>query len=1005
MKLIKQVKLSFTQGASDKVYEVDLCEQLGNEVNRYWVNFRYGRRGSTLREGTKTPAPVDLTNAEAIFTSVVVAKTNKGYVEAGSLSPSTVTASSSSSLHTLLRQIDLLQESEQRARSIWRLPQQPDAMLADWLEKGLNEGHHWLENYARLWTLGRVGNQHNLTRVRPFLTSPWPPLSNLACEVYLRLGDDDDIAVQKEQLLAALPAELVQALAVGDTGAIDAQLRHLINEQNPNASALLKTFYLAALDSTSLHQGLIRLLSVLPLRPNLFKGVRYLFKMAEFRLDAPMFALLAWRFDTTREFYSAEWDGVWLNGVGYIKPSQELLRDNSRLAYSRKTRHYLRRRSWRALRRLGARGDTRYIDMACALLLQYSDADLMPEKQNGSGIYASDAHLFAWNAILRSHHPHYQRHRQRALWIQLDDEPDDIRGEAFPQLWDERPEALLTLLLHTESEAVCTFALRALKENLAFCHALTDNQLVQLLLRPLPAVVDFVLSLLPGRSLSAELLLGLIHSGHPQARTLALTQLAGMNALFNETQLATALLLADDAQIRSWLDGRFIQQSLSGLQQEALAKALLSGLTRAQTAFSEKHALWLAGCLQSHVHAVLPLLTLEQFSALLSHSDIGVQLLAAQLLVSSHLNLSSLPPSLLADIHNSPIAAIRAAGIALLGKQSTEMMLLQLPQLVALLSLGEPEERQACYALLAQLADHDAPVVFENVFPLLFQKEAQEGAHQALLMFFTQKLHSSLVTLDKDTLWRLIQARSLAAQRLGCECLLVRSPLEWSVNQWVTLASHPDHHIRDYALQAFTAHADVVYEQSNAALGLLESEWPATREFGFAWFRQNYSSQHWTPDLIVTLCDSNREDVQAYGRELLQTFFQHEQGEAYLLKLSQHPSLTVQTFVTHFFEEYAAGKPAVILALKPCFLTILSQVNRGRVAKDRTLAFLTQQAAASPMVLEMVAALLTRLSLTVVQKDKAPLIKVMLQLQRQYPHLNLPLEIIARPGQGARHAG
>jgi hypothetical protein len=53
----------------------------------------------------------------------------------------------------------------------------------------------------------------------------------------------------------------------------------------------------------------------------------------------------------------------------------------------------------------------------------------------------------------------------------------------------------------------------------------------------------------------------------------------------------------------------------------------------------------------------------------------------------------------------------------------------------------------------------------------------------------------------------------------------------------------------------------------------------------------------------------------------------------------------------------------------------------------------------------MVASLLTRLSLTVVQKDKAPLIKAMLQLQKQYPHLNLQLDIIARPEQGAPHAG
>jgi hypothetical protein len=120
------------------------------------------------------------------------------------------------------------------------------------------------------------------------------------------------------------------------------------------------------------------------------------------------------------------------------------------------------------------------------------------------------------------------------------------------------------------------------------------------------------------------------------------------------------------------------------------------------------------------------------------------------------------------------------------------------------------------------------------------------------------------------------------------------------VNQWVALANHSDHYIRDYALKAFTSHVDVVREQSSAALELLESDWPATREFGFAYFRQNYPSPDWTPELIVKVCDSSRDDVRAYGRELLQTFFQREQREAYLLKLSQHPSLTVQTFVTHF---------------------------------------------------------------------------------------------------------
>jgi hypothetical protein len=59
-----------------------------------------------------------------------------------------------------------------------------------------------------------------------------------------------------------------------------------------------------------------------------------------------------------------------------------------------------------------------------------------------------------------------------------------------------------------------------------------------------------------------------------------------------------------------------------------------------------------------------------------------------------------------------------------------------------------------------------------GLFPLVFKKEAHEGAHQALLTFFTHKLNACLLSLDKDTIWRLIHARSLAAQSTGRECLL-----------------------------------------------------------------------------------------------------------------------------------------------------------------------------------------------------------------------------------------
>jgi len=76
MNLIRKARLFFKEGKSDKVYEVDLCRL---SQGRYVVNFRYGRRGSNLREGTKTTEPVDRQQAEEIYDSVVVSKINKGY--------------------------------------------------------------------------------------------------------------------------------------------------------------------------------------------------------------------------------------------------------------------------------------------------------------------------------------------------------------------------------------------------------------------------------------------------------------------------------------------------------------------------------------------------------------------------------------------------------------------------------------------------------------------------------------------------------------------------------------------------------------------------------------------------------------------------------------------------------------------------------------------------------------------------------------------------------------
>ncbi|MGF6930073.1 hypothetical protein QFZ48_005573 [Chitinophaga sp. W2I13] len=77
MRIVRNVKLFFREGNSDKTYEIDLCE-VGPE--QYIVNFRYGKRFGTLKDGTKTISPVTLSAATTIFDGLEKEKRSKGYL-------------------------------------------------------------------------------------------------------------------------------------------------------------------------------------------------------------------------------------------------------------------------------------------------------------------------------------------------------------------------------------------------------------------------------------------------------------------------------------------------------------------------------------------------------------------------------------------------------------------------------------------------------------------------------------------------------------------------------------------------------------------------------------------------------------------------------------------------------------------------------------------------------------------------------------------------------------
>ena len=80
MTTVKNITLYCTEGSSDKEYQASIEETNGG----FLVNFAYGRRGSALKTGTKTNAPVSFEKAQKVYDSLVKSKTAKGYTEAES---------------------------------------------------------------------------------------------------------------------------------------------------------------------------------------------------------------------------------------------------------------------------------------------------------------------------------------------------------------------------------------------------------------------------------------------------------------------------------------------------------------------------------------------------------------------------------------------------------------------------------------------------------------------------------------------------------------------------------------------------------------------------------------------------------------------------------------------------------------------------------------------------------------------------------------------------------
>ncbi len=1019
MKLVKKIRLVFREGKSDKVYEVDLVELPVGDAARYLVNFRYGRRGSTLREGTKTVQPIALAEAERVYESIVVSKTNSGYWDESGSAPTRSSARPAEAgadtgqvqaarTAALLQALADESDSKKRARLIWNLAQGDagPALGAILTQRGHTD---WIEDYSIAWALGRWRDETSLATLEKLCRHGHSAVREIAKEALLLTLTPGGAASQVQAERSGLPAGIRAALDADSETGITEALQQLEKEKSPSLNIVLAACYRIALSAPAVQRALLAYFARCPLAPGVFKGLRHVFKTAELRVDYDMYACIAHRFDNTKAYFDNTWDHAYIPGQGHIVVSKELPRENSRLAYSNRTRTYLRKRAWRALRRLGRADSPHYVGLAVACLLRVGDADAVePRSSQHSREYDGFAHLTLFNHILRGAHPGFRANPSGTFWYRRGKPGTPLRGESFAQLWNRAPAAALDLLKRSHCGVVHDAAILMLAGQQDFLNALSAGEVAQLLQSAYPQTAQFALplaqALFERGAGDDNLLIALLRSTLPAAREFGVLTLNARADWSANQSLLIELLLTFAAPVPEVVDAALEKSAIAAGDQQHILSAVIAQLLGRNLDIPVTAAETLAGILTRRLPAAVAALPVTLLDRLLSEAAVGRQVLGARLLVAGSLRFAEIPGRLLQHINGSPHEEVRAIAIALLAKQTPEDLLQQVENLAELLHRGTAVERRELLGLFDKLAagnpENEARIL-RAMSTLLFRADREQGQGDELVGFFQRHRQGAAGAFDKATVWRLLQAQATAAQRVGAVLLQACAPTEFSVRQWARLAQHPDLSARQFVMAAFEAHEPLVKEHTRDALRLLDTSWDETREFGFRYFRDRYGDADWSPEYIVGVCDSTQSDVQAFGRELLQRFFQQSQGPHYLATLSEHPSINVQLFVSNFLESHAAGDRERILALRGYFVTVLSQINKARVCKDRVLAFLLRESLRDADVAGMVAEVFTRVSLTVVRRDREQLIKALIALHGAFPDIPVPIRALPAARAGA----
>jgi len=1050
MKIIKETHLHYEKGTSNKVYNVFLVK-LSN--TQYLVNFAYGRLGSKLREGSKTTTPVDLEQAQKIYDSLVVSKINKAYqVVSGtdSLKPQEKkerqVISSKAYKECLLERLSRAGEMETVENSTTRAVNGSTGFRAlhSRRETVTTVTHFFkkVDNYEVSRLIYKAGSlkleeakelivrlyEQEAEKSNAFYYAvAWalgryrdPSLSATIESIREKLDESSRYVVEEALLLCKTPPQLKQE-ASEQNGLLLLPMPFKASFQNENAEGFVNQVALLeemierayerykAMDSwykeerrelkkelmpliqradevylklyiLSLTHGFARevftqILSYLPMNEFNFSLFRRLYKMAEIRDDYEVLAELITKIESKKMACYSGYDDNWNS-----KPSLGC------------SRLYFKKRSLRYLSELALHDEKAYVAFSKSILLS------MNHYPTAFQAYSTEYYDENWNFKTKPHDAftthvsfmsilfgggkRYRLASTKKVWevanqsIQNEDRP-----ERYPEVWDRHPLEVLDILVKSSVEVIQKFAFTILKEHPEALERIETKMLLPLLSLAYDEARELFFTVAKERYAQTEealLLRAFILSSDEVIALYGLNRLDEAHSKLSESLLVEITRQSTDPIFQAFCK-RLQGFSLSDALLEASVEKLLQSINVSEVLYVNR-LLQLFKVLEIKVEG-------ESIASLLVEDQLSDRHLFASKLIREGFvktaTLSLETKERIAGYSDAP--EMVATTIYLLGELADETLMQEHEMLVRFLYHEEKSvhvEASKVIQSLGKEAEY-AGILVQSIVDKSFRSASDEVIE--IVTETVEKLLVQYQAVAPDQLYRLLIAKSKLANALGAVILPTQSVDMFSVKQWSRLAKNPHKKVRNWAYEAYEQNVSKVEEAMPVSLMIFDTHWEDTRAFACAYFK-NFEPLS-TEDVIV-IADSNYEDVQSFAKVLIVE--REFDTETMLTKLSQHPALSIQRFVTDLMLSEMGVEQ--LLKMERFFNTLLHSVNTNRVAKTRVMGILNEHLDKREIA-EMYARLASHHSATMVWADKTVYTEAMVEIQANYKEIELPLVI------------